>query len=190
MDDDWLVRAFSDHGEELAGLVACGWSSASSEHLDAVEHMERHVADQIGRGPVPLEWSRALEGGFEHPIWDRVAERCLSCSVCSYVCPSCSCFDMNHDANAWRGGQWRSWDACTFALFTRHASGHNPRATRAQRYRQRVLHKFAFASDDQRAFRCVGCGRCLALCPAGLDILESVEVAVSAILGEDADDGD
>jgi predicted aldo/keto reductase-like oxidoreductase len=94
---------------------------------------------------------------------------------------------MNHDANAWCGEQCRSWDACTFPLFTKHASGHNPRATRQQRYRQRVLHKFAFSEGDDAPFRCVGCGRCVALCPAGLDIAEIVTAAATALHEEGTD---
>jgi ferredoxin len=94
---------------------------------------------------------------------------------------------MNHEANAWCGAQQRSWDACTFPLFTLHASGHNPRSTRQQRYRQRVLHKFAFREGDDDPFRCVGCGRCVALCPAGLDIVNTVAAAVEAIREEGAD---
>jgi predicted aldo/keto reductase-like oxidoreductase len=94
---------------------------------------------------------------------------------------------MNHDANAWCGEQCRSWDACTFGLFTLHASGHNPRATRGERYRQRVLHKFSFTGEGEDHFRCVGCGRCVALCPAGLDIGEIVTAAAAAIEQEGAD---
>ena len=146
-----------------------------------------HVAEQIRRSPIQKEWSQVLEAGFEDPSWDRLAEHCLGCSICAYVCPSCSCFDMNHDANAWCGEQCRSWDACTFGIFTHHASGHNPRSTRQQRYRQRVLHKFSFAGDEDPHFRCVGCGRCVALCPAGLDISEIVTAAVAAIAEEGAD---
>jgi ferredoxin len=185
--DDWLLRVVTDRGEAIVGEAAEEWSPASAEDGRRIDELAALIADQIERGPVLEEWSAILEGGFEHPVWDRLAERCLGCSVCAYLCPSCSCFDMNHEADAYRGEQCRSWDACTFALFTRHASGHNPRSSHADRYRQRVLHKFAFGSSDEPPFRCVGCGRCIAHCPAGIDIVDSVAAAVTAIGEEEAD---
>jgi len=91
------------------------------------------------------------------------------------VCPSCSCFDVHHEGNAWGGREFRNWDACTFPLFTLHASSHNPRGGPDARYRQRVLHKFAYSTPEHRqAVRCVGCGRCIDLCPAGIDIHDAV----------------
>jgi Pyruvate/2-oxoacid:ferredoxin oxidoreductase delta subunit len=185
--DGWIVRVVTDKGEDLVGDAAEGWSEATAADLELIEKIEERVAQQIDRNPVNPQWSQVLEQGFEHPAWKRLAEHCLGCSICAYVCPSCSCFDMNHEANAWCGEQCRSWDACTFALFTRHASGHNPRTTAQERYRQRVLHKFAFKDDDEGHFRCVGCGRCVALCPAGLDIVDTVTAAVAAFREEGAD---
>ena len=187
LDDGWMVRVMTDKGEDLIGDAADGWAAATANDLKQTEKIEEQVAQQIQRNPVSLEWSKVLEEGFEHAAWDRLAEHCLGCSICAYVCPSCSCFDMNHEANAWCGEQCRSWDACTFALFTHHASGHNPRSNAQERYRQRVLHKFAFKDADNEDFRCVGCGRCVALCPAGIDIVDTVTAAVAAIREEGAD---
>jgi len=187
LDGGWMLRPLTDKGRELVGDATDGWSAATAKDGKRIAEIERTVAAQIERSPVNREWSRVLEEGFEHGAWDRLAQHCLGCSVCAYVCPSCSCFDMNHQANAWCGEQCRSWDACTFPLFTHHASGHNPRKTKQERYRQRVLHKFAFREGDDEPFRCVGCGRCVALCPAGLDIVNTVAAAVEAIREEGAD---
>ncbi len=184
IDDGWLLRVLTEKGRDLVGDRADSWTLTTDEVGQRLEEIEAAVAAQIERRPVDPQWSRVLEEGFEHDVWDRLARHCLGCGVCAYVCPSCSCFDLNHEANAWCGEQCRSWDACTFALFTRHASGHNPRATRGERYRQRVLHKFAFKEEDDEPFRCVGCGRCVALCPAGLDIVDTVVAAVEGIREE------
>jgi len=187
MDEGWLLRVLTDKGRDLVGDSAEGWKAATAKDGKRLPELEKKVSKQIERSPVNREWSKVLEEGFEHGAWDRLAQHCLGCSVCAYVCPSCSCFDMNHEANAWCGEQCRSWDACTFPLFTHHASGHNPRETKQERYRQRVLHKFAFREEDDEPFRCVGCGRCVALCPAGLDIVNTVAAAVEAIREEGAD---
>jgi sulfhydrogenase subunit beta (sulfur reductase) len=187
LDEDWLLRVLTGRGRNLVGAVIDGWKAATAKDAKILPALEKKVAEQIDRSPVNKEWSQVLEDGFEHGVWDRLSHHCLGCSVCAYVCPSCSCFDMNHEGNVWSGNQNRSWDACTFPLFTLHASGHNPRSTVQQRYRQRVLHKFAFREENDEAFRCVGCGRCVALCPAGLDIVNAVAAAVEAIREEGTD---
>jgi heterodisulfide reductase subunit C len=185
LPDGWLLRPLTEGGEKLVAAHRDGWSEASEAELAAASEVEQKTAAQIETGPILREWSEALERHFDDPVWDRLTRRCLECSVCAYVCPSCSCFDMNQVGTAWGGTQHRSWDACTFDLFTRHASGHNPRNTKGQRYRQRTLHKFAFQSGgEDEPFRCVGCGRCIALCPAGIDIVETVREVVQSTGGD------
>ena len=179
-DEGWLVRDLTPKGAEVVALASAAWGPATAERWDAAERAQAAVAAEISRRPLSADVPAALAGAFDQPLWELVAERCLGCGVCAYVCPSCSCFDIADEANAYCGTRCRSWDACGFASFTRHASGHNPRATQPARYRQRVLHKFAyFPLEHSDRFMCVGCGRCIALCPAGLDVHASVERLVS-----------
>lgn len=177
----WLLRALTPKGRELVAGAAARWTPASPEDWTKADAQRRAVEESIKRNPLAVESAAALEATFAQPLWEALGRRCLGCSICSYVCPSCSCFDINDDGDAFCGTRCRSWDSCTFARFTMHASGHNPRATQPSRYRQRVLHKFAyFPLQHEKRFMCVGCGRCLKLCPVGLDIHETVGRAVAA----------
>lgn len=118
------------------------------------------------------EW---IEKNFENKIWAETGEICIGCAQCAYVCPTCHCFDIvdeNCDLNC--GRRIKNWDACQFGLFTKHASGHNPRSSQEKRYRQRVSHKFDYYYTKFGEVLCTGCGRCTRGCPAGIDIGEIV----------------
>jgi ferredoxin len=180
---DWLLSPVTEKGDALADP---DWRPADDEIWARAREQETWVSGQMTRAPVPEDCATRLENDFESPVWKEFALRCMSCSICAYACPSCSCFDVQHEGNAWGGREIRSWDACTFPLFTLHASGHNPRGGPDARYRQRVMHKFAYLAPGQEGVvRCVGCGRCVALCPAGIDIHD----AVSRIVAPTAEGG-
>ncbi|MGD9048863.1 MAG: 4Fe-4S dicluster domain-containing protein [Anaerolineae bacterium] len=163
--DDYLLEVVTDKGATLlAGLE--------------IEETDRPAppADTTGaQVPVlpPEEWGVL----FDDLYWQRLAERCLSCHACTYVCPTCRCFDVRDDAVAAGPGyahiqRLRAWDSCMAAAYRRIAGGHNPRPTKAQRLRNRYFCKFCYSSLDFGATACVGCGRCIAICPVGVDIAE------------------
>jgi sulfhydrogenase subunit beta (sulfur reductase) len=113
-----------------------------------------------------------LDASFDSPLWLAVTRRCLGCGACTYLCPTCHCFDITDESRGERGARVRTWDTCQASLFTRHASGHNPRPDRRARMRQRLMHKYSYTVETAGAVFCSGCGRCVRACPVNLDIRE------------------
>jgi len=121
-----------------------------------------------------------LKGMFENEIWVEQSLRCVGCGACAYVCPTCVCFDLVEEADAKGGRRLRTWDSCGSHMFTLHASGHNPRETQAQRWRQRVFHKFSYYPERYDMLGCVGCGKCTRACPVDMNLQEHLVEAAKA----------
>jgi len=117
---------------------------------------------------------------FNDPYWGELADRCLSCKICAYVCPTCRCFDVRDYTVAQAPGyqkieRLRCWDACMADGYRRIAGGHNPRPEKAQRLRNRFYCKFEYYPADFGPLACVGCGRCIDNCPVNVDITEVLD---------------
>lgn len=111
----------------------------------------------------------------ERDLWREIADKCLACGTCTYLCPVCHCFNIVDRPLAGGGERVRTYDACMYATFTLHASGHNPRPDQAARWRQRVMHKFVYLPQNVGRYGCVGCGRCIVACPVSMDIRQVLE---------------
>ena len=138
---------------------------------------------EVSRDKVPAEkdWKKTfeiektkgfLDKNFEHNYFQDRFLSCIGCGICTYTCPTCHCFDIQDEGNLKEGRRIRNWDSCQFGIFTLHTSGHNPRVTQGDRYRQRLMHKFKIYSEKFDKYLCVGCGRCSRNCPEDIDIKE------------------
>ena len=169
LESDLLMRAQTPKGEELlasvADLFADASTAAAKEAEDAVHAAENQIA------PVELsDIAQRLSQSFDSPMWQAAGSKCLGCGTCSFLCPTCHCFDITDSGSGGKGRRIRTWDCCAYPLFTLHASGHNPRPAPAQRWRQRIMHKFRYAVETCDRFFCVGCGRCIRYCPVSMDV--------------------
>ena len=166
---EYLIEVVTSKGAALAEAWSeCGEADEGSLRRKA-ELQARAEAFLAGR--LDIEGiDRALKGMWDDIFWERLHEKCLGCGVCTYLCPTCHCFDIVDEGSERQGRRLRLWDSCMFPLFTRHASGHNPRPTGKERWRQRLMHKFCYWVDNYGQVGCVGCGRCVVNCPVNLDI--------------------
>ena len=145
----------------------------TADEMKSKEEIVRRSEERMAKIPIPdMEGlAEKLDKGFEDPLWESMTQSCLGCGVCTYLCPTCHCFDITDEKNQkGEGIRLRSWDSCQYPLFTVHASGHNPRVNKKQRMRQRIMHKFSYAVANTGETFCVGCGRCVIHCPVNLDI--------------------
>ena len=166
--DEYAVQVITEKGEKL--LAKGNFSDADEEQLS---RMRKTIADaeKTIEPEISVEGLKdKLDALFNDPIWDSLTEKCLSCGVCTFLCPTCYCFDIVDETNKEKGKRIRIWDSCQFPLFTLQASGVNPRPTSKERYRQRIMHKFSYCLDNYGELGCVGCGRCVSQCPVNLDI--------------------
>lgn len=151
-------------------------SAGEEEEFDS---WEREVQAKLPPS-LPPDFPQKLYTHFDDEEWKDITWRCINCGACTFLCPTCYCFDLSVDGKL-RGSTLKTWDSCMFPRFTLHASSHNPRPTGKERVRQRVMHKFSYFPLREKHYGCVGCGICREICPVNWDIKEAVERMVRRI---------
>lgn len=170
--DRYEVRTFSPKG---IAILAGQTESTAETATVASGPAKRFDVESI---------RRCLPEAFEKFPWSAMSLRCLGCGACAYACPTCHCFDIVDEGDVRGGCRARNWDTCQFAMFTQHASGHNPRSQQGQRQRQRVFHKFRVYPDKFGEVLCTGCGNCTRVCPAALGVRPVLEMIENSVESE------
>jgi len=173
LGESFLARALTEKGTKLlkVGGVDEDADIELKKKADEVKtEAEKKVGSQV---PTHKLKEKDVDDLFNALFWDDVAFACINCGTCTFLCPTCWCFDIQDEVTKEQGDRIRNWDSCMFPLFTLHASGHNPRAEKVQRVRQRFMHKLKYYVDKyDNGVACVGCGRCVNYCPVNIDIRE------------------
>jgi ferredoxin len=172
---NFIIRAESKRALDLISKL--NTTAATSDDLEredaALESAARHQVRKINLEKI----EEFLYSNFDNARWETIAKRCLTCANCTLVCPTCFCTTVE-DASSLDGchaERWRRWDSC-FTLGFSYIHGGNVRASAKSRYRQWVTHKLASWIGQFGTSGCVGCGRCITWCPAGIDLTEEVRV--------------
>ncbi len=178
--NDFFARILTKKGDDLA--TAAGWLTNANADVDAAADVDfesrKRDAEKKITAKVSIDQLKEKKTTdlFSADFWDQVGFSCLNCGTCTYSCPTCWCFDIQDEVKGCQGKRMRNWDSCMYTLFTLEGSGHNPRSNKVQRVRQRFMHKLKYYVDKYDAgVQCVGCGRCIQLCPVNIDIREVCE---------------
>ena len=174
MEEDALYwRANTEKGEALtAGLTML--ADCGDEAVQAQQEKTREILNRLPLNRLDLtgfDREHMLEI-FNSKQWDSLAESCLGCGTCTFVCPTCQCYDIQEFNDGKKIRRFRCWDSCMYSDFTQMSAG-QPRPTQKERFRQRFMHKLVYFPDkNDGVFGCVGCGRCLQKCPIHMNIVK------------------
>ena len=176
LGDKYLAEAITEYGEGLISDFPAATDTDKEKKAKMRENAEKAMKPVVE----DLEALKSkLDTAFREDFWDDIHMKCIGCATCTYLCPTCHCFDIcEEEENETSGCRLRIWDSCSLSLFTLHTTGHNPRQSTKERMRQRIMHKFKYFADNYGEYACVGCGRCVQNCPVNLDIRTVLDTVV------------
>lgn len=197
-------KAMTEKGEKLTAQVQgvldmeCGqrqevngalnWETTEESELAEEKANIRAIVEQLPYTNLSLEgWNgSATEEKFNASEWEELYKPCLACGTCTFVCPTCQCYDIKDYDTGHGVKRYRCWDSCMYSDFTMMAHGNN-RTSQLQRFRQRFMHKLVyFPANNDGMYSCVGCGRCVSKCPSGLNIVKVIKKFQKPCSGENA----
>ena len=173
-EDALYLQPNTEKGSALVESLSSLLEECGDEAVNAQKEKTAKIMDKL---PLKNLSTASFGGGktqelFNDPAWDELSATCLGCGTCTFVCPTCQCYDIK-DFNTGNGViRYRCWDSCMYSEFTKMAHGNN-RLTQKERFRQRFMHKLVYYPENNEGlFSCVGCGRCLAKCPISMNIVK------------------
>jgi sulfhydrogenase subunit beta (sulfur reductase) len=181
LGDSYLLEAVTPKGEALLKETDDLLEKAGPEAVKAREALAAEAGSKIRRTVDHEGIPEGLPTLWDDPLWARVSSSCISCGTCTYLCPTCHCFDIQDEVEGFEARRCRMWDSCMFEEYSLHTSGHNPRPSRRERTRNRINHKYNYYVDKFDVIACVGCGRCINLCPVNIDIIEILRQVKEAL---------
>ena len=182
----WMVegelywKALTEKGEALTKAVESllvEADGADAEKLEAEKNAIHTIVEKLPYSNLSLEgWNGdALTEKFNSPVWEELYKPCLACGTCTFVCPTCQCYDIKDYDTGHGVKRYRCRDSCMYSDFTMMAHGNN-RTSQLQRFRQRFMHKLVYyPANNNGMYSCVGCGRCVEKCPASLNIVKVIK---------------
>ena len=179
----WMVegelywKALTEKGEALTAVVASLLTDADEAKVEEEINAIHGIVEKLPYSNLSLEgWNGdALTEKFDSPVWEELYKPCLACGTCTFVCPTCQCYDIKDYDTGHGIKRYRCWDSCMYSDFTMMAHGNN-RTSQMQRFRQRFMHKLVyFPANNDGMYSCVGCGRCVETCPASLNIVKVIK---------------
>jgi len=178
--EKYYVEANTEKGKQLIESSKKLFTPATEKDTSKKKEVEKKAIDAIARHMNIKNVDalvKKLDNIFDAPYWKNIAMKCLGCGACTYLCPTCHCFDIQDETILAKGARIRVWDSCMRPEYTLHASGHNPRPERMNRLRNRVYHKYNYYPKNHKIIACVGCGRCIDNCAVNIDIIDVITKA-------------